>query len=161
MNPKDMIKQGELIDCPRCDSAKAMNVTPLTQCDREMAVFYCSSCGLTFNSKGRHVVKNSTELSKLFAEGKDLRMTVDEVLCGESVSKATRSLILAKVVSYGYEMWLRGFKQGLVAATTEEEWGIGKDRNERSGDAGGASQRGSKPHAGDAKSNVGPNKNGV
>lgn len=161
MNPKNnLIKQGEFIDCPRCDDSKALNITPLSQCDREMAVFYCSACGLSFNAKGRHVIKNSHELSKLFREGKDLRMTVDEVLCGEAVSKATRALILSKVVSYGYEMWLAGFKQGLVAATTEGEWD-GKIRDERERTSGEPQERGSKPDATNAVRHDRPHENGI
>jgi transcription elongation factor Elf1 len=132
---ENLIPQGDTMPCPRCKDKDAMNITPLKSCAQEMAIFNCSSCGLTFNAQGGMIVKNAEELSRLFASSKAERTTLSEMLFGETTNKATRALVLSKVVAYGYDMWLAGFKQGLVASCTEEEWKDGKSGSKQSGDA--------------------------
>jgi hypothetical protein len=118
MNP------GEKMDCPKCKGA-AINITPLKNHDRSIAVFACQNrkCGFAFKADGGEFVEDTERLRDIFRGATLSQRALAETLGGETMNPATKALLTARLLEYGTQMWFDGLKQGLVLGAAKAENG--------------------------------------
>lgn len=115
------MKAGEKSICPQC-KGEAVNITPLKEHDRSLAIFCCKKkgCGFTFKADGGAYVKDPNELKDWFSGVIKGNQALTELLMGEKLNPATRNLFLARITEYGLQMWNEGFKQGLLVNALQQ-----------------------------------------
>ncbi|NDC22623.1 MAG: hypothetical protein EBZ49_00610 [Proteobacteria bacterium] len=122
------MKPGDRADCPQCKSV-AINITPLKNHDRSIAVYACQACGFAFKSDGGAFVSDSEKLKDVFRGATLGQKTLVESLGGENLNAATKALLTARLLEYGTQMWFDGLKQGLLLGAIKSEKDNGEVRD--------------------------------
>lgn len=107
-------------DCPKCQ-AVAYPLSPVK--DAAPKLFACSACGHAFDASGRAYIDDVAELNDHFRGATLGKKTLVEMLAGEKLNPATKSLMTAQLLEYGTQMWFDGLKQGLLLGAMQLEKG--------------------------------------
>jgi hypothetical protein len=107
-------------DCPRCQG-RSVPLSPVKRPGQDYSVYGCKACGLTFTADGKAYVEKTEELKDIFSGATGAHKVILEGLAKERLNPATRTLLSARIMEYGSDMWFEGLKQGLLLGATSEQ----------------------------------------
>ena len=103
----------ERVDCPKCKGV-AYTTIPEKMVDSLPVIYGCTVCGFAFDKDGKELVDSAKGLRDIFQGATKGNEALTEGLSGANLSPAVMTLLNAKIMTYGCDMWLDGLKQGLL-----------------------------------------------